>query len=320
MPKDNTSSTPRRALVLGCGGVAGGAWSIAALHHLEQQLGWDCRDADVLIGTSAGAVLAALLGSGISVAQLLACQQGTSDICDWNHDTDTGGALPPLPGARFTGKQLALKGLRGEVSALTAICGALPAGQFDMRAFRKLVSDAAKGQDWVSHPATWIMAVDTDTGKRIAFGKGGAPDARITDAVCASYGVPFWCPPVHIGTRTYIDGGVASPVSADMLVDSAVEEVIVLAPMASRQPDKPWHPFERIERRVRRYMTSVVDREVSALEKAGKKVIRIEPAADDLKAFGYNMMDPARRTRVLETALTTTRKSVRDALRASSLV
>ncbi|MGB1466821.1 MAG: patatin-like phospholipase family protein [Alcanivorax nanhaiticus] len=314
MPKDNTPSTPRRGLVLGCGGVAGGAWSIAALHHLEQQLDWDCRKADVLIGTSVGAVLAALLGSGISVDQLLACQQGTSDTCRWDHDTDTGGALPPLPGARFTGKPLVMKGLRGEVSALTAICGALPAGQFDMSAFRKLVNDAAKGKDWVEHPATWIMAVDTETGKRIPFGKGGAPSATIVDAVCASYGVPFWCPPVTVDNRTYIDGGVASPVSADLLVDSAVDEVIVLAPMASRQPDKPWHPFERIERRVRRYMTSVVDREVAALEKAGKKVIRIEPVAEDLRAFGYNMMDPARRKGVLETALSTTRYTVNHAL------
>ena len=268
----------------------------------------------MLVGTSAGAVLAALLGSGISVEQLLACQQGTSDSCQWNHDTDTGGALPPLPGARFTGKSLVMKGLRGEVSPLTAVCGALPAGQFDMHAFRRLIDGAAKGQDWVNHPATWIMAVDTETGKRIPFGRGGAPKATIADAVCASYGVPFWCPPVTVNNRTYIDGGVASPVSADMLVDSAVDEVIVLAPMASRQPDKPWHPFERIERRVRRYMTSIVDKEVAALENAGKKVIRIEPVADDLKAFGYNMMDPGRRLHVLKTAQKTTEASVNAAL------
>ena len=42
----NNTPSPRRALVLGCGGVAGGAWSIAALHHLEQKLDWDARDAE----------------------------------------------------------------------------------------------------------------------------------------------------------------------------------------------------------------------------------------------------------------------------------
>ncbi|EKF72912.1 hypothetical protein A11A3_16390 [Alcanivorax hongdengensis A-11-3] len=305
---------PRRALVLGCGGVAGGAWSIAALHRLEQQLDWDARQADILIGTSAGAVLATLLGSGISVSQLLACQQGTSEQCQWNHDSDSGGALPPLPGARFTGLKLALKGLRGQVSPLTAVCGLLPRGQFDMAPFRRLVDSATGGADWVQHPATWIMAVDTDSGKRIAFGKGGAPRATIGDAVCASYGVPAWCPPVTVDGRTYIDGGVASPTSADLLVDSNVDEVIILAPMASRQPDRPRSPLARIERQVRRYMTGIVDEEVAKLEKAGKTVIRLEPGADDLTAFGFNMMDPARRQQVLATALQTTERNLRLAL------
>lgn len=310
------TTSPRRALVLGCGGVAGGAWSIAALHHLEQQLNWDARNADILVGTSVGAVLSALLGSGVSVSQLLDCQQGKGD-CDWNHDTDTGGALPPLPAARLTGRALALKGLRGEVSPLTAFCGVLPQGQFDMTPFRRLVNHAAQGKDWVSHPATWIMTVDNETGKRVAFGKGGAPSATITDAVCASYGVPFWCPPVNIHNRTYIDGGVASPASADLLVDSAVEEVVILAPMSSRQPDSPRSPLKRIERRVRRYMTSIVDKEEALLQQAGKRVIRIEPNAQDLTAFGYNMMDPKRRVQVLNTALHTTADTVAQAIERS---
>ena len=310
----NNTPSPRRALVLGCGGVAGGAWSIAALHHLEQKLDWDARDADILIGTSAGAVLATLLGSGVSVDQLLACQQGTRQQCRWNHDSDTGGALPPLPAASLTGAKLALTGLRGDVSPLTAFCGLLPRGQFDMTPFRKLVADATGGADWVAHPATWIMAVDTTSGKRVPFGKGGAPQANIRDAVCASYGVPVWCPPVSLGNRTYIDGGVASPTSADLLVDSAVDEVIILAPMASRQPDRPRSPLAAIERRVRRYMTRIVDKEVNKLEKAGKRVIRLEPNAEDLKAFGFNMMDPTRRRRVLDTALETTAKTVQAAL------
>lgn len=305
---------PRRALVLGCGGVAGGAWSIAALHHLEQQLDWDARNAEILVGTSVGAVLAALLGSGVSVDQLLACQQGDNAQCQWDHDSDSGGALPPLPAASLTGASLALKGLRGDVSVLTAVCGLMPRGQFDMAPFRRLIDNATDGADWVKHPATWIMAVDTATGKRVAFGKGGAPGATISDAVCASYGVPCWCPPVNIGNHTYIDGGVASPSSADLLVDSAVDEVILLAPMASRQPDRPRSPLKQIERRVRRYMTSVVDREEAILTKAGKRVIRIEPNAQDLAAFGYNMMDPKRRQRVLATALQTTPHTVQAAV------
>jgi NTE family protein len=294
---------PRRALVLGCGGVAGAAWSIARLHRLQQHLDWDPRDADILVGTSAGAVLATLLASGVSVDALLACQQGRNNHSIWDHDRDTGGALPPIPALRFTGTGLALKGLKGKVSPLTALCGLLPRGTFDMTPFRNLINSAVKDRHWPEHPATWIMAVDNESGRRVPFGRGGAPRAHIADAVCASYGVPGWCPPVEIGGRTYIDGGVASPTSADMVVDSAVEEVIVLAPMASSRPDRPGSLPQRLERGMRRYMTAIVNREEALLKRAGKKVLRIEPEANDLRAIGYNMMDPARRESVLTAAM-----------------
>jgi NTE family protein len=66
----------KRALVLGCGGVAGAAWTIATLAELERQLGWDARDADILVGTSSGAVVAALLAARVSVKRMVLSQLG----------------------------------------------------------------------------------------------------------------------------------------------------------------------------------------------------------------------------------------------------
>ncbi|MDX1458598.1 MAG: patatin-like phospholipase family protein [Marinobacter sp.] len=304
----------RRGLVLGCGGVAGGAWSIAMLSQLEEQLNWDARTADILVGTSVGAVLAALLGAGVPVSRLRACQHGNAKACQWNHDADSGGALPPLPALRMTAPELLYRGLRGQVSALTTLCGVLPTGQFDMTPFRQLINDVVPAGDWAPHPATWIMAVDSSTGQRVAFGKEHAPSAALNDAVCASYGVPVWCPPVSIGERIYIDGGVASPTSADLLASQPVDEVIILAPMASRQPDRPLSPLKLVERQVRRYMTAIVDREEQQLRAAGKRVIRLEPNAADLTAFGYNMMDPKRRAKVLSQALLSAPDTVAKAL------
>lgn len=315
---DARSGQKKRALVLGCGGVAGAAWSIATLAALQHQLNWDPREADVLIGTSAGAVLAALLAAGVGVDRMLASQRGDAADCRWNHDTDTGGALPPLPDLHFTGLQLALKGFRGGVSALTAVTGALPRGSADMQPFVNLIDSVVPAGSWAPHPATWIMAVDAGSGERVAFGRSDAPKIPLNLAVCASYGVPGWCPPVPWQGHSYIDGGVASPTSADMLLDSGVGEVIVLAPMASSIPDHPRSPLARIERRVRRYMTGIVDREVQQLESAGIRVLRLEPGPSDLAAFGYNMMDPARRRLVFATALNTAPLTVRTALSVQS--
>ncbi len=308
----------RRGLVLGCGGVAGGAWSIAALDAVQQQLGWDPREAEVIIGTSVGAVLAALLGGGVSVDQLMACQRGEpGSRCTWNHAADTGPAYPPLPRLGLTGFGMALKGLRGELPGLTALCGLAPAGGFDMTPFRQLIDSVVPAGMWAPHPAVWLMAVDNQTAERVAFGKVGAPAAAINDAVCASYGVPGWCPPVAIDGRHYIDGGVVSPISADFLADTDLDEVIVLAPMASSNPDAPGSRLARIERRVRRGMTRIVDRELSLLKAHGKRVIRLEPGPEDLRAIGYNMMDPARRQQVFETALKTTPVALKRAIAAA---
>jgi len=94
-------TTVRRGLVLGVGGVLGACWSVGALAAVEQELGWDPREADVLVGTSAGSVLAGALGNGVGVQTLLNHQRGVA-VQDGPHldddpDTDGGGSLPPLP-------------------------------------------------------------------------------------------------------------------------------------------------------------------------------------------------------------------------------
>lgn len=63
-------------------------------------------------------------------------------------------------------------------------------------------------------------------------------------------------------------------------------------------------------------MTAIVDREVAQLRNAGIRVIRIDPGPDDLAAFGFNMLDPARRERVFQTACATAGPAVQRALTA----
>ncbi len=190
-------SRPKRALVLGCGAVAGAAWSIAVLDAVQRELRWDAREAELLIGTSAGAVLAALLAAGVSAERMMASERGEAEDCTWNHDTDSGGATPPMPALRPTAARLAWKGLRGQVSALTAISGLLPRGRTDMRPFMRLVDSVVPAGGWAPHPAAWIMAVEAASGERVALGRAGAPTAPMNLAVCASYAVPGCCPPVR---------------------------------------------------------------------------------------------------------------------------
>ena len=65
------------------------------------------------------------------------------------------------------------------------------------------------------------------------FGRPGAPRATLADAVVASCSIPGWYEPAVIGGRRYVDGGVRSPTSLRSLARTGVDEVFVLAPMAS---------------------------------------------------------------------------------------
>lgn len=315
---------PKRALVLGCGAVAGAAWMIPALAKVRHQLNWNPEEADIFIGTSVGAVLVSLMAGGVSLDDLVASQEENPTDNKyrkiWNHDKDSGPWYPPLPTFKFTAKNLYEKMRRGELNSLTGWVGLLPQGGFDMNPFVKLI-DRVKSRDgvakgWVDHDNCWLVSVDNESGERKAFGrdKDELKNVDLSQAVCASYGVPGWCPPVTINNRTYIDGGVVSPCSADLLVDTDIDEVIMLVPMACANPDNPWSWFKKIERKVRKSMTEIVDKEVALLEAAGKKVIRIEPTAEDLNAFGYNMMDPRRRELVYSTSQKTSVHNVSKAI------
>jgi NTE family protein len=307
-------SKTRRGLVLGCGGVAGAAWTIAVLAEIQRKLAWDARSADVVIGTSAGAVVAALLGAGVDVERMVKSQLGElADDC-WNHDADWGAPQPPAPEWRPTAPSLAVRALLGKLDPMTGLVGLLPRGRAEARSFRRLVDRVVPSGDWVTHPATWIMVVDTKTGERVPLGRREAPRVPLREAVCASYAIPGWFPPVPWRGATYIDGGVASPTSADLLIGTGVTEAIVIAPMAFRDTAGSTRRGSRFARALRDHMTAIVNREVRTLEQAGVRVARLEPSREDLSAFGANLMDPRRRRRVFDTAVRTAKTAVAEAL------
>jgi len=145
--------------------------------------------------------------------------------------------------------------------------------------------------------------MDYDTGRRVLFGRPGAPRASLTDAVVASCSIPGWHEPARIDGRRYVDGGVRSATSLGVLGGADVDEVYVLAPMASTEPDHPLQPHLRIERRIRQLLTQALLRQAKTLGAEGKRVTIVTPGPRDLAVMGANLMDPRRRQAVLETSL-----------------
>lgn len=295
----------RRGLVLGAGGVLGAAWTTGALLALQRD-GWDPREAEVLIGTSAGSVLAASLGCGVGVDELLDTQRGVPGS-RVTYDHDASGARPPLPRPGIGSPRGALRAALHprRTTPMMALSTVLPRGRGSIEPVGQLVDAVVPDGGWAAHPRTWVVTMDYDSGRRVVLGREGAPPARLREAVMASCAIPGWYAPVRIGGRRYVDGGACSPTSLDLVARLGLDEVVVLSPMTSLDYDTPATAAARIERRFRRLITRRVIAEVKKVAATGTRVTLLGPGAEDLAAIGSNMMDPRRRLRVLETSLRT---------------
>ncbi len=304
---------PRRGLVLGGGGVLGAAWMVGALSAIEESTGADLRSFDYILGTSAGSVLAALLGAGVDAGQLRDHQLGNpigGPLADhaWDYDTATGGARPLLPRLGVGSPAMVRRNVRRlRRMPPTAVLSALmPVGRGSLDGVGDLV-DAVTGPDagWSPHPGVRIVAMDYETGRRVAFGRPGEPGASLPQAVMASCAIPGWFAPVHIGGHRYVDGGTCSATSVDLLGGLGLDEVYVVAPMVSFELDHPRALLPRLERRWRRRCTRRCLHESAKLRAAGTDVTILGPGPEDLAAIGGNVMDVARRFAVLETSMRT---------------
>jgi NTE family protein len=308
----------RRGLVLGAGGVLGGAWAIGALCALVEVEGFQPHDADVLVGTSAGSVLAALLGAGLTAADLRDHQQGVPlphEVgADWDYDLATGGATPTRPRMGVGSPALLRRSVvrPKQVPPLAVLAALSPRGTGTLAEVGRMVSSVAGESGWVSRDGVWVVAMDYDTGRRVAFGKEGEPPAMLGEAVTASCSIPGWYAPVAIGERRYVDGGACSTTNVDLVADQGLDEVYVLAPMASFVPDRPRRLAGRIERRVRRQVTRRMLHEAGTVRRSGAEITVLTPGPEDLAVMGANLMDPSRRLDVLETSLRTSARALRD--------
>jgi NTE family protein len=292
----------RVGLVLGAGGITGIAWLVGALEAIREHSGWDPASADVVSGTSAGAVAAAVLVSDVPPRSLLTYAEDPAAL-DEAAARATAGRRAERAGLPWPGS-LAL-GLTGLLATsprhrLASLAGFVPTGRRSGDEIRGLTHEAVAG-GWPTSTELWLHACDYGTGERVTFGRGGHPAADLADAVAASCAVPGYYQPVTISGRRYIDGGVWSFSNADALRDAGCDTVICLTPFSTRARGSALDTA--LYGPLRRGTAAGVAREVDALRAAGARVAVIEPAAADVRAMGLNPMDRSRSREVLETAV-----------------
>ncbi|KXO98292.1 patatin-like phospholipase family protein [Tsukamurella pseudospumae] len=302
-----------RALVIGCGGTIGGAWTIAALAALEEQLGSDLRELDVLQGTSAGSEIITAL-QRFSVQDLVAMQEGRAESPVLQHHL---AATPPsLPRIPFSlpSDPSTLWTRRGGHAPLTGIA---PRGRGDATWLAEL-ADATVGPGAPVPAKARMVAYEPVSGERVAFGAPGAPKATASEALRASWAIPAWMPPVEVEGRTFVDGGAASTASVDLITPEDADEIIAVVSMASAPGVRGPGIGGLIEYAgLRRPMSQVFWAEVAVARARGQKVTVISPDGADLAGLGANFMARGRRAEAFEAARRTAPLAVRRGLEAA---
>ncbi|MEV4424091.1 patatin-like phospholipase family protein [Streptomyces sp. NPDC049602] len=265
MTRTGKRTGKRTALVLGAGGLVGAGWEIGVLRGLLDA-GVDLATADLIIGSSAGAVVGAQLAAGRGGLDALYEQQLDGEAAE--------------PAARLgipTILRYAVAVLRSRTPeeygrrlgrlalATTTVTEA------DRRA--TVARRLGRVTDWPARPLL-ITAVDSATGELAAHDEdSGIP---LADAVTASCAIPGLWPPATLGGRRWIDGGIHSTANAHLA--AGYDRIVVVAPSA--QGNKVVHSPAR---------------QGADLAAAGARVEVITPDAASRKAIGRNALDPSHR-------------------------
>ncbi|OSC37011.1 patatin-like phospholipase family protein [Mycobacterium decipiens] len=255
----------RRALVLAGGGLAGIAWETGVLLGIADESPAAARlllDSDVLVGTSAGATVAAQISSGCTLEELYDRQFAkTSAEIEPGVDID---AITPLFLTAMTDPDTST---RQRLQRIGEVALAVDTVGEPLR--RRVIAQRLPSHDWPDRVLR-VTAVDTASGELVIFDRDSG--VGLVDAVAASCAVPGAWPPVTIANRRYMDGGVASSVNVGVADDC--DAAVVLVPAGADAPS----PFG-----------GGAAAEIAAFTGTAFAVFA---DADSLAAFGPNPLDP----------------------------
>ena len=256
------------ALVLGGGGSSGVAWQAGILKGLRDA-GVDLTYSDLMVGTSAGAIVGASLASGEDVDALYARQvapppatppRDVTALMRARAELQKPGDLTPLSAELLIklGAMALAAPTESEESRLATVRSYLPAAaSWPERAFL-------------------VTAIDVASGVLTVWNKDS--NVSLVEAVASSCAAPMIAPPTTINGRRYMDAGVLSGTNAHLA--SGYDLVIVLA--------------------VSREGPGVMSDEVEKLRAEGARVEVVAPDARSAAAIFPNILDLAKRAQAAE--------------------
>lgn len=299
---DPVATKPFR-LVLGAGGMVGIAYHAGVLQALATSLGFKPNDASLIVGTSAGSVIASYVRTGTSLDDIWTLAIGThpslADLGATPDERRRKMALVPS----FGGGVDLYRRLLGSYWVTMRSFAPVPmpripaplqrafrAGLFSMRASRvRLETDL--GNEWPDKPLA-ICAVDLGSGQRTVFSAASEIAASLPEAVLASCAVPGLYVPIRLGRRVFVDGGVHSSTNLDVALRHDGQPIICIAPMdyAGEDDQGVVQTPAALVRLARRMPRRQLFGELASAAREGTKVVLIRPTHHEVREHGVNLM------------------------------
>ncbi|MCO6452339.1 MAG: patatin-like phospholipase family protein [Caldilineales bacterium] len=313
----------KTALVLAGGGLTGTVYEIGALRAIDELLvNSTVGDFDIIVGTSAGALVGSMLAKGFTPGEMMQLLDGShpnlgriqpDDIFSLNTREffRRGFQLPN------TFKNALMHYLRHQsdmnlFDVFWSLIEVMPSGLYDNRSLEKFVTENLELRG-VSNSfrdvqcKLYIIATDLDSGERIVLGHEPWQDVPISRAVAASSAVPLLYRPVRIGNTDLVDGGLRGTASLDLAIEAGAKLIVCINPLVPIDntahenvpllgPDGEYvseKGLQAVGSQVLRIMLhSGLDYHIKQLRRRHPDVdiILIEPRRDDYKMFFYNIM------------------------------
>lgn len=283
----------RTAIVMGAGGTVGVAYHAGVLKALLDA-GITTDSADLMVGTSAGAIASSVARTGHDIDDLWNLTQ--DDVNPFDEDApflrpeivyQRGWRTPAGLGRRIVGGAYVVQ---RSITKWPTVSPPKQLQRYYRAGFGSVTEQRAEyatwtGEEWPEQRLA-LCAFDIVSGKRLVMGDPKRRSLPLPDAIRAASAVPMLYPPVRHGKRMLVDGVVHSATNIDVAVDAGAELIIVAAPQ-SYDPDSPPPLHIRSGRELFHRRT---ERELRKAREAGARVLMVRPSPAEVDVHGLNLL------------------------------
>ena len=262
-------------VVFSAGGAKGDPFHSGVIAAVAEHTGFDSRNAELIVGTSAGSFTATALRAGLSPIDAEARHLGRELSAEGNAIVDrivTPYSEPKIERSLLpSAPRMTLNSILPpwKVDPARFAYGLLPEGTRSGASIAARI-DELLPDGWPKRP-TWIVAVRTNDGRRVVFGRDDIT-GTVGQATQASAAIPAVYTPVHIGDRSYVDGALHSSTNADLVATLGFDLVIVSSVKTATPDTRSWRSDPE-----RAWFSNKLDNELAEIRSTGTPAIVIEP-------------------------------------------